>query len=280
MVARGKVMFTIMPVGGLCNRLYSLHSAIRLSADLGQPLRVFWRINRELGCRLEEVIEVPREVGRVLSVDRLQRRQRLAETWMRATQWPPIGGALQPRQIEAMIAEGFDFRELGRRRHVSIRTWSLFYPGSDGFYPFRPVPRLADRIAALTEGFSVTVGVHIRRTDHKPSIAHSPTALFLARMRQLVEQNPATTFFVATDAPDELALLEAALPGRILSAASQSRSRDSRDGIEGAVVDLYALAATQRVLGSFASTFSETAGKLGGIPLEVMVDRSPEAILW
>jgi hypothetical protein len=48
-------MFTIMPVGGHCNRLYSLHSAIRLSADLGQPLRVFWRINRELGCRLEEV---------------------------------------------------------------------------------------------------------------------------------------------------------------------------------------------------------------------------------
>jgi hypothetical protein len=275
-------MFTIMPAGGLCNRLYALHSAIRLSADLGQRLRVFWRFGPEFACRLEEVIEVPPEVERVFSSDRLHRskRKRLAETWMRATHWPPILGALQPSQIEAMIAEGFDFRSLGRHRHVSIRCWSMFYPGDGAFYPFRPAPHLAERVAVLTDGFSNTVGVHIRRTDHKPSIAHSPTGLFLARMRQLVEEDPATSFFVATDAPDELARLEMAFPGRIRHAAPQSLARNAREGIEGAVVDLYALAATRLVLGSFASTFSQAAGKLGGIPVEVMLKTPPEVIVW
>ncbi|MDP1670130.1 hypothetical protein [Phaeovulum sp.] len=275
-------MLTIMPGGGLCNRLYALHSAIRLSADLGQPLRVFWRFGPEFGCRLEDVIEVPPEVAQIFSSDRLHRStgKRLAENWMRLTQRPPILGALQPREVEAMIAAGFDFRSLGRQKHIAIRSWSLFYPGEGNFYPFRPVPHLAARVAALTEGFSATVGVHIRRTDHKPSIAHSPTELFLARMRQLVEEDLDTTFFVATDAADEMARLEAAFPGRIRRAAPRSLARAAREGIEGAVVDLYALAATQRVLGSFASTFSHAAGKLGGIPVEVMVANPPEVIVW
>lgn len=275
-------MLTIMPEGGLCNRLFALHSAIRLSADFGQPLRVFWRINANFGCRLEDVFEVPREVSRVFSSDRLHRgkRARLVESLVRLAQWPPFLGAIQPRAIEAMLAEGFDFRSLARQRHLSIRTWSLFYPGDAGLYRFRPVPHLAERIARVTEGFAATVGVHIRRTDHKPAIAHSPTGLFVARMRALVEEDPSTTFFLATDAPDEAAQLEAAFPGRILRATPQSLARDAREGIEGAVIDLYALAATRRVLGSFASTFSRAAGMLGEIPVEIMVENPPEVIVW
>lgn len=274
-------MFTIMPVGGLCNRLYALHSAIRLSADLGQPLRMIWRVNDEIGCRLEDVITPPPEIGRTLSLDRLNRSPlgALRDALLRARQWPPIGTAIGPRTIEAWVREGHDFRTL-RPRHPVIRSWSLFYPGTEGFYPFRPAPHLAARIAALSADFDKTVGVHIRRTDHKPAIAHSPTDLFIARMDELVQADPETRFFLASDSPEETARLDAAFPGRIRHAAPQTLARNAREGIEGAVIDLFTLAATQRVLGSFASTFSQAASLLGAIPCEIMVRTPPKVIDW
>ena len=42
------------------------------------------------------------------------------------------------------------------------------------------------------------------------------------------------------------------------------------DGIRDGVADMYTLARTQRIYGSFQSTFSEMASQLGGIPLQVL----------
>ena len=114
------------------------------------------------------------------------------------------------------------------------------------------------------------VGVHIRRGDHNLAQERSPTAAFIERM---AAEDAAVRFFLATDSPAEEHALSIHFPNRIIT-ASKAFGRDSTAGMRGAVVDLYALARTSRLLGSYWSSFSETAAEIGGITLEV-IDLGP-----
>ena len=46
--------------------------------------------------------------------------------------------------------------------------------------------------------------------------------------------------------------------------------RNTLTGMQDAVVDLWCLAATSLVVGSYYSSFSDTATELGGQPLEII----------
>ena len=60
-----------------------------------------------------------------------------------------------------------------------------------------------------------------------------------------------------------------AYPDRIITQRTQVR-RDTLDGMREAVVDLWCLAATQRIIGSYWSSFTDTAAELRQIPLEIV----------
>lgn len=275
-------MLTIFPWGGLCNRLYALHSAIRLSADIDQPLRVVWYANSDLGCELERLLEVPHEVCRLQNFSRINQTRygKFRENLARTMSWPPIRPNFRQDDVVALMERGFDFTSWAARRHTQLRTLSQFYDSDGPFYPFRPVRALKSRIDDVTAGFSHTVGVHIRRTDHRPSIAFSPTALFEAAMQEVLDETPSATFFLATDEPGEEARLRTRFPGRIICAPKRSLDRATPEAIEDAVVDLYSLAATRRIIGSYASSFSRTAGLLGGIDFAPVKSEENPQLVW
>jgi hypothetical protein len=47
-------------------------------------------------------------------------------------------------------------------------------------------------------------------------------------------------------------------------------NRDSEEGIRQAVIEMYALSSTNRILGSYYSSFSEIASSIGNVKLEVL----------
>lgn len=47
-------------------------------------------------------------------------------------------------------------------------------------------------------------------------------------------------------------------------------ARQDENGIADAVVDLFILSRTQRLYGSYWSSFSEVAAQIGNIPLEIV----------
>jgi hypothetical protein len=110
------------------------------------------------------------------------------------------------------------------------------------------------------------VSVHIRRTDQVVSIAHSKTENFIELMNREIEANPEVKFFLATDDKEEEALLRKTFPGRIVSNENRTLRRDSLDGMYDALLDLYCLAACKKIIGSYFSSFTDTAASLGGIP--------------
>ncbi len=55
---------------------------------------------------------------------------------------------------------------------------------------------------------------------------------------------------------------------------SGSISRNSEDGIIQAACELFALANTQKIIGSYWSSFGEIAARLGNIDIEICVNKS------
>ena len=116
-----------------------------------------------------------------------------------------------------------------------------------------------------------TVGVHVRRTDHAEAIANSPLTLFIERMEQELAADQETTFFVATDDAGVKEELRAALPAELLIFNEKGIiDRNSKTGLEDALIEMLALSKCRKILGSYNSTFSLLPSYIGDIPLEVV----------
>ena len=135
---------------------------------------------------------------------------------------------------------------------------------------FRPKPDIERRVDALfPEGAGPVIGVHIRRTDHLEAIRHTSVSRYEEVMAEEIEARPEVRFFLATDDPDiKQRMLDRFGEDRIITARTALR-RDSKEGMEGAVLDLFALSRTDKIIGSYYSSYSEIAAELGGIELVI-----------
>ena len=88
-----------------------------------------------------------------------------------------------------------------------------------------------------------TVGVHIRRTDNTVSMSRSTPEGFRRAMDREIKRDFKVRFFLATDDEALKATLVQEYPDRII---------------------------TQRIIGSYWSSFTDTAAELRQIPLEIV----------
>ena len=78
-----------------------------------------------------------------------------------------------------------------------------------------------------------------------------------------------TTVFLATD-NNQVKKTFADRFGKRIITPTEEAARNSIDGIRGGLVDMYTLAATDKIYGSAGSTFSPMAASLGGNDLEIL----------
>lgn len=122
-----------------------------------------------------------------------------------------------------------------------------------------------NKVKGVLQNRKNLVGVQIRRTDHIDSIGHSLSSRFEEKINQILEENPETYFFLATDDKTEEAYFKEKYGEKILIQEGKTWNRSSKEGMQAAVVDFLCLASCQYILGSYNSTFGEIAAKYGGI---------------
>lgn len=252
-------MLIIQPIGGLCNRMRAINSAKVLAHRRGEPLKVIWNVNAELGCPFEALFETPKGF-QVRSI---------------TSKWDPVKlfyqltrSSLGNEDIRRVRTDGNlpDEYAAALPKRLYIATEEHFFVNHD-YSDFVPAQKLHEQIAALCSGFSShNVGVHIRRTDNKPAIGKSSTDAFVASMRRALEHDPDTMFYLATDDMREEAHLRELFGDRIISNETRDLSRDSINGIRDALIDLMCLSKTDRIIGSYFSSFTDIAADLSGIP--------------
>jgi hypothetical protein len=176
-------------------------------------------------------------------------------------------------EMYMLARQKYDFSALKKYRSIYLQGHLHFLIDSPTYDRFQPVAALNAVIKRISSSFDMhTVGIHIRRNDHVRSINKSPTSQFIVEMKKELELNPNTKYFLATDSPAEERTMKCVFPDKVIIYEKTSLNRNDPQAIKEALVDLYCLSKTSKILAS-CSTFSRTAALLGKIPRqEILVE--------
>lgn len=269
-----KYGLTIEPLGGLANRMRVIDSAYFLANSLGIPLTVHWYQDSSCNCRFDYLFKsIPgiRIIERNTAHFLVRFVRRFLPLWLFIANRRYVGQSeLEKVDInKSCIFDNF------KTNSLYIATYSDFLNTRRNFDYFIPIDSIKKEIEDLTIDFdSLTYGIHIRRTDNSISIKNSTTNAFVLLMQIEVDRNSSCRFFVASDDPTEIKKLESHFPGRILKHAIQNIDRNTSSAIQEALVDLYCLSRTSKIIGSYWSSFSEVAARLSGA--ELMIARNDQ----
>lgn len=262
----------IVPMGGLCNRLRLVLSIVEISSRWPNlRFEIDWSKHPECYAWFEELFEPLHLPAITIHHQRwwtaLHRRR---NGW-----WPGL----------VRLAMGYTFQRgeylpkdetalskvLSRHHRLYIASgFSLCDYSAASIAHLRPVPALQERINEIVSRFAPhTIGIHIRRTDNTVSQQHSRLQDFHAAIQREIAQDEQVRFFLCTDDAAVKAEFCQKYGHRILTQTSPV-ARDTLAGMQDAVVDLWCLAHTQKILGSYWSSFTDMAAELRQIPLEVV----------
>lgn len=263
---------TLIPQGGLCNRLRAILSAASLVEEqqIDADIRVGWSASAECAARFDQLflpLDIPRlQIASRRWYDRPITRQNL--------HWPAL---VRRSKYAAQFCNTPPAVDLLQRQlqsgcgAVYVSTGIAFCDyAPDYVRRLRLLPHLQAEVERLSAAFDAhTIGVHIRRTDHVTAIAESPDHLFEQALQDAISADPEAHFYIATDDTALKDQLAARFPSRVTVQDCRGTRSDLR-GMEEAAIDLWTLARCSRIIGSYWSSFSDTAAELGGIPLTVI----------
>lgn len=262
---------TVEPVGGLGNRMRVIDSGRALAKQFGLPLHLNWILDPSCNCSFTELFEIPCGVAiNEINLNKISRRllHRTVPLRVILNGGRYIGLHNGEKLLSHANLRNFCFDLKG---HLYLTTCFEFMSGD--LPRLVPTKVLQQKISTVTKNFCANVvGVHIRRTDNITSELKNPTSAFVTIMRDEVKRNQEVKFFLATDSLAEEEELQELFPGKIIVHRKASLNRNEPDAIKDAVVDMYCLAKTAKIIGSFWSSFSDVAAYLGGNELIVASD--------
>lgn len=280
-----KPRLTIVPISGLGNRMRVVASMVEASASLDVPVRIVWQstwdcraLFSDLFCPLSDAdrpandcAEEHTEQGITIDAGNFCDAPAVKQNL-----WLPylIRRFRYGKEIRIFHPQGEPdiFRMVRQWPSLYVVTCYAMtgYRASTMQRCFRPLPALHAQIDEVTARFtSRTVGVHVRRTDNRQAITHSPLSAFRHRLDRLLDSGEADTIFLSTDDARVRTYFRETYGSRLITRPIKVR-RDTLEGIRDAVVDLWSLSKARLILGSYYSSFSDTAHELSGAPLEII----------
>lgn len=269
---------TLVPQGGLCNRLRAILGAAYACRHSAISLRIKWTADAGCGAWFDELFEpLPTSFESLcLSVERATwsdavGRKRNAYLPQLYRQWQGIKHHAPHATAQTLL------HALTESTHHYLATGDALctaYPTTQVGAWFRPLQELQEQIDRVSMQFSPhTYGLHIRRTDNAAAIAATPISRFVDAAEQLLATHDNARIYLATDDAHVHHHFIERFEGRILYQPF-AVERHSLAGMQHAVVDLYALARTRHIVGSYYSSFSDTAAEIGQIPFTILTEQT------
>lgn len=260
-----------VPLGGLCNRMRAMASGVYLAKKLNGSIFIYWKKNSECFADFSELF---------CSIDSY-------DVTVKAYTWKESYLAVSrkknfhiPKVIRGFF---FDNQISGKNEYLDEDQIEALGGGkifiTSGYslttrYPltelFIPTPEIMKQINRIKERFTENViGIHIRRGDNIQSIRKNKVEDYFRFMDEEIDANPGTIFYLATDSADVKQEMISRYGDRIIF-HDAVLERHSVQGMEDAVVDLWCLSSTKRIIGSYYSSYSDLAAELGGIELSII----------
>lgn len=263
-----------VPVGGLANRMRSVASAVALAEDAASEIQVKWFRDWALNAPFGKLFRPEAEIadaswGDLLTSDRPRKRNfRVPALFQKHA----FRSCLYEEDMPKLMVTGFDFRQWAADGGGYMASCYPFYAYPKGMVDrlFRPLPHIMDEVDRRCSVFrGYTIGLHVRRTDNIASIEGSPLELFFDVTDRECECHDDLCIYLATDSEEVKEQMRNRYGPRIICGESKA-DRNTVRGICDGIVDMYTLARTMHVYGSFHSSFSELAAEVGDVPLTIV----------
>lgn len=260
----------IIPTGGLCNRMRMMASGIFLARKFGREAVIHWNNTKGLSADFRQLFQqqMPPHTSIIENRHWLYRIDSTAQFILRSSllRWHHQVIYNYNRYTEGNFSDKSQL--LAGKNYIFVGCHSI-----DQHYNLRdlfiPSPDLQENIHHITSQYTQdkTIGIHIRRTDNIQSIKLSPLEAFIEKINDEIRQDNNVRFYLASDDEEVKRSLVQQFPNRIITQTAKL-GRDSLEGMHFAVVELFCLSKTQKIIGSDYSSFSNIAAELGDIPLD------------
>jgi hypothetical protein len=201
----GKTM-TCIPIGGLANRSSTIIAAIDFCKDYHLKLKIIWFKDWGMGAAFRDLFTVSEEAGEVEIVDAHWYHYFLDRPRKR-TLWLPwiyqrikFDACFYEKELYRQIPFEQWFEQHSDSRSFYVVNYMRFYNKGYSFRYLFPIESIQEEIEKqVNELPNHTIGIHIRRTDNVQAIQKSPVSLFIEKMKEEMEKDPAVYFYVASD---------------------------------------------------------------------------------
>lgn len=247
----------------------AIDSAIRMCRKYRRPLEIIWFKDHALNATFSSLFEPLREEGVTLREARgvdylLYDRPRRKNLHLPALfQRLMFRHRLYERDAALCDKRKADFPIFEQPGSVYIASCYQMTALPGDFQCFVPAAAIRDRIDAYD--LNDFVGVHIRRGDNEVSISRSPDTLFREEMERELYDGGCRGFYLATDSAQVKDHFKSHFKERLLLSPKTANRLDAA-GMQDAVMELYLLSKTKKIIGSAGSSFSETAAYIRDIP--------------
>ncbi len=273
---------TIVPYGGLANRMRAMNSAIEYARLTDVPLNVIWFSNRELKANFSDLFSPPpiHNTNQLITIKSGSFLDRfLYRSPRRHTLWLPYFVApfrfdtrIYSKEFVQMQQKGVLEKAINNGQRVLIEScheWGQYQSAlSRNFIPCTDILSAVEKY--VDKHFTAhTIGIHVRRTDNTLAIEKSPLSLFIDAMYREIELCTETKFYVASDDASCKEELRSIFGKRILTIDTVC-NRESIAGMKDAVKEMWILSRTSKIYGCVYSSYAVIASQLNNIPLQIL----------
>jgi len=263
---------------GLCNRLKTLVSCMRMCVYHKKKIVLYWPPDRNMfNCHFEDLFENNFE-----QTDTMLGLCEASATrfWLLPNDVPKRFATVHPNYSDAVTlgfytkhpedpSQVIDYEY--DRIPIALRQEYLRF--FNELIPVKCIKKIVERY--IREIPDNTVGVHIRRTDlmRKPGRNMGTDDKFMKTMDECIEKEKDVKFFLATDCPIAEENFKQRYGSSILAYQKRSFDRRENNGIQDALIDLLLLSKAKHIIGSHLSSFTELAWWFGQCKAKVDIIR-------
>lgn len=279
-----KKRIVLKPTSGLGNRMRAISSFIYFKTLINAELKVVWVPDSGLNSSFQEIFQpsasfdlMPAKFRHHLFTKSktLLHNEYSVVRWLTKRYKSFLSTLLGVDCLlfDEDVKKGVEhLTEVCTNKHnILVITGNQCIDYPKGFGSFVPSTEVASRIKTARKQFKETmIGIHIRRSDHDIAIAKSPVYLFENKIEEhLNAEEDDFGVFLATDDPALSTYFQEKYPDTVVT-YPKTFGRNSREGIMDAVLELYLLAGTKKIYGSYWSSFSGVAKRIYGTELEIL----------
>lgn len=276
-----KADFTLVPIGGLGNRIYAICSAIVYCTQQNKSLEIIWFKDHGCNCPVKELFSINPELKNVTLRGATLADHIFRDNPRRRNFWVPafFQRFNYDRRIyteEACDVMSYykkpDFGNIDIYKHIFMVSHYKFWESPEMWKSIvinKEIDTMSNEIINKLRTHR-KIGIHIRRTDNIFSVKESPTGLFIEKIKEEIQSADGdVSFYLASDSLEIKREFKQLFNDRIIMSAHES-SRDNKQGIIEAFVELITLSKTKKIYASYNSSFSELAHFLGNNDFEIL----------